>query len=74
MITADALHTRHDHASYLCERGAHYLAVVKENHPALHERVRGLPLARQGWRIGIGPLTGFRCSLPVPGAARMNTR
>lgn len=43
VITADALHTQHDHATYLHERGAHYLAVVKRNHPGLHERVRGLP-------------------------------
>lgn len=43
VITADALHTQHDHASYLHERGAHYLAVVKKNHPTLHERVRRLP-------------------------------
>lgn len=43
VITADALHTQHDHATYLHERGAHYLAVVKRNHPRLHERVRGLP-------------------------------
>ncbi|MFE1855544.1 ISAs1 family transposase [Streptomyces sp. NPDC002387] len=43
VITADALHTQHDHASYLHERGAHYLAVVKRNHPGLYERVRRLP-------------------------------
>ncbi len=43
VITADALHTQHDHATYLHKRGAHYLAVVKRNHPALHESVRRLP-------------------------------
>ncbi|MFP8888085.1 ISAs1 family transposase [Streptomyces mangrovi] len=43
VITADALHTQHDHAAYLHERGAHYLAVVKRNHPGLHERLRRLP-------------------------------
>ncbi|GGY18776.1 hypothetical protein GCM10010358_82350 [Streptomyces minutiscleroticus] len=43
VITADALHTQHVHASYPHERGAHYLAVVKKNHPGLHERVRRLP-------------------------------
>lgn len=43
VITADALHTQHDHATYLHERRAHYLAVVKRNHPGLHEQVRGLP-------------------------------
>ncbi|MFE6103916.1 ISAs1 family transposase [Streptomyces laurentii] len=43
VITVDALHTQHDHASYLYERGAHYLAVAKGNHPTLHEQVRRLP-------------------------------
>lgn len=43
VITADALHTQHNHASYLHERGAHYLAVVKKNHPQLHQKVRRLP-------------------------------
>jgi predicted transposase YbfD/YdcC len=43
VITADALHTQHNHASYLYERGAHYLAVVKKNHPQLHQKVRRLP-------------------------------
>ncbi|MCX2928397.1 ISAs1 family transposase [Streptomyces sp. NEAU-W12] len=43
VVTADALHTQHDHACYLHERGAHYLAVVKRNHPGLHEKVRRLP-------------------------------
>ncbi|MEU9413697.1 ISAs1 family transposase [Streptomyces sp. NPDC048281] len=43
VVTADALHTQRDHAAYRHERGAHYLAVVKRNHPGLHERVPGLP-------------------------------
>jgi predicted transposase YbfD/YdcC len=43
VVTADALHTQHDHAAYLHEHGAHYVAVVKRNHPGLHEKVRRLP-------------------------------
>ncbi|MEU4654814.1 ISAs1 family transposase [Streptomyces sp. NPDC023723] len=43
VITADALHTQHDHAAFLHERRAHHLAVVKQNHPRLHERLRRLP-------------------------------
>ncbi|MEZ3183265.1 ISAs1 family transposase [Streptomyces pimonensis] len=43
VIIADALHTQHDHATYLHKRGAHYLAVIKRNHPGLHEKVRRLP-------------------------------
>ncbi|MFF0228557.1 transposase [Streptomyces sp. NPDC004629] len=49
MLTADALHTQHDHGAYLRRRGAHYLVIVKENHPGLYDRVRRLP-----WRdIGL---------------------
>ncbi|MFE4213600.1 ISAs1 family transposase [Streptomyces sp. NPDC056844] len=43
VITADALHTQHAHGDYLRTRGAHYIAVVKANHPGLLERVRRLP-------------------------------
>ncbi|GGY14383.1 ISAs1 family transposase [Streptomyces minutiscleroticus] len=43
VITADALHTRHGHGTYLRSRGAHYTAVVKKNHPGLFGRVRALP-------------------------------
>ncbi|MFF1320834.1 ISAs1 family transposase [Streptomyces chartreusis] len=43
VITADALHTQHAHGIYLRERGAHYIAVVKANHPGLFNRVRHLP-------------------------------
>ncbi|MEV8475330.1 ISAs1 family transposase [Streptomyces sp. NPDC051173] len=43
VITADALHTQHGHGAYLRSRGAHYIAVVKKNHPGLFDRVRTLP-------------------------------
>ncbi|MFG2785973.1 ISAs1 family transposase [Streptomyces prunicolor] len=43
VITADALHTQHAHGTYLRERGAHYIAQVKANHPGLFHRVRRLP-------------------------------
>ncbi|MEU5632296.1 ISAs1 family transposase [Streptomyces rishiriensis] len=43
VITADALHTQHGHGTYLRSRGAHYIAVVKKNHPGLFDRVRALP-------------------------------
>ncbi|MGJ5894452.1 ISAs1 family transposase [Streptomyces niveiscabiei] len=49
VITADALHTQHDHATYLHKRGAHYLAVIKRNHPALHDKVRRLPWRDSAW-------------------------
>jgi len=35
VVTADALHTQHDHGANLSSRGAHYVAVVKKNHPGL---------------------------------------
>jgi predicted transposase YbfD/YdcC len=43
VVTADALHTQHEHGAYLRSRGAHYLAIVKKNHPGLFETVRTLP-------------------------------
>jgi len=43
LITADALHTQRDHASFLVDRGADYLLVVKANQPALHAQLAGLP-------------------------------
>jgi predicted transposase YbfD/YdcC len=42
VVTADALHTQHDHGAYLTSRGAHYVAVVKKNHPGLYAQVRKL--------------------------------
>ncbi|MEU6602942.1 ISAs1 family transposase [Streptomyces flaveolus] len=43
VITADAVHTQHGHGTYLRSQGAHYIAVVKKNHPNLFGRVRALP-------------------------------
>ncbi|MEU9785877.1 ISAs1 family transposase, partial [Streptomyces phaeochromogenes] len=43
VITADALHTQHTHGVCLRDRGAHYIAQVKANHPGLFDRVRHLP-------------------------------
>jgi predicted transposase YbfD/YdcC len=43
VLTTDALHTQHGHGSYLRSRGAHYVAVVKKNHPGLYAQVRKLP-------------------------------
>ncbi|MFE9934653.1 ISAs1 family transposase [Streptomyces sp. NPDC005533] len=45
VLTGDALHTQHGHGAYLIERGAHYLATVKKNHPGLYAQVRKLPWA-----------------------------
>jgi hypothetical protein len=42
VITGDALHTQHAHGRYLRERGAHYSAIVKKNHPGLYAQVRKL--------------------------------
>ncbi|WP_405638851.1 ISAs1 family transposase [Streptomyces sp. NBC_00019] len=42
VLTTDALHTQHAHGAYLRARGAHYLAVVKKNHPGLYAQVRKL--------------------------------
>ncbi|MGW1554645.1 ISAs1 family transposase [Streptomyces sp. NPDC002346] len=45
VLTGDALHTQHGHGAYLRKRGAHYLAIVKKNHPGLYAQVRMLPWA-----------------------------
>ena len=46
LVTADAMHTQHRHATYLTSRGAHYLLTVKRNQPTLHRQLRDLPWAR----------------------------
>ena len=61
VITADALHTQHAHGAYLRERGAHYIAQVKANHPGLFDRVRHLP-----WR----EITLDHHERPAPTTAR----
>ncbi|SBW23148.1 ISAs1 family transposase [Protofrankia symbiont of Coriaria ruscifolia] len=43
VITADALHTQWETASWLVSQGAHYFLVVKSNQPQLHAQVAGLP-------------------------------
>jgi predicted transposase YbfD/YdcC len=43
VVTADALHTQRDHASFLVDRSAEDLLVVKANQPALHAQLAGLP-------------------------------
>ncbi|WP_228638930.1 ISAs1 family transposase [Microtetraspora sp. AC03309] len=44
VVTADALHTQRDHATFLVtEKGAHYLLVVKKNQPGLHRQLTAFP-------------------------------
>jgi predicted transposase YbfD/YdcC len=43
VITADALHTQDRHATYLHERGGHYVFIVKNNRPKLRAQLAGLP-------------------------------
>jgi predicted transposase YbfD/YdcC len=43
IVTADALPTQRDHASFLVDRGAEDLLVVKANQPTLHAQLAGLP-------------------------------
>ncbi|MCC2275214.1 ISAs1 family transposase [Streptomyces sp. ET3-23] len=47
VVTADALHTQRDHATFLVEaKRAHYVFTVKKNQPLLHQRLRDLPWER----------------------------
>ncbi len=48
VITADALHTQHDHAQQIIAAGGHYLFIVKGNQPTLLRRLKALP-----WREAI---------------------
>jgi predicted transposase YbfD/YdcC len=44
VITADALHTRREHAQFLAaHKQAHYILVVKKNQPGLYAQVKNLP-------------------------------
>jgi predicted transposase YbfD/YdcC len=43
VITADALHCQREHATWLHERGGHYLFTVKANQPTLRRAVAALP-------------------------------
>jgi predicted transposase YbfD/YdcC len=48
VVTADALHTQHQHARHIVAGGGHYLLIVKGNQPTLHRRLKALP-----WRGAI---------------------
>jgi predicted transposase YbfD/YdcC len=54
VVTADALHTVRANLNWLVtDKKAHYIAVVKQNQPLLHARIRALP-----WRqVPAGSLT-----------------
>jgi predicted transposase YbfD/YdcC len=43
LVTADALHAQREHATWLAERGAHYLVTVEGNQPGLLRQLRSLP-------------------------------
>lgn len=43
VVTLDALHCQRDHATYLAQRGAHWIVTVKGNQPSLHAQVAALP-------------------------------
>ena len=43
VITADALHTQDRHATYLHQRGGHYVFIVKNNRPKLRAQLARLP-------------------------------
>ncbi len=44
VVTFDALHSQLDHARFLVEnKNAHYIALIKGNHPTLHRYLKQLP-------------------------------
>jgi predicted transposase YbfD/YdcC len=46
VVTADALHCQREHATWLRERGGHYLFTVKGNQPTLRRALAALPWAQ----------------------------
>jgi DDE_Tnp_1-associated/Transposase DDE domain len=48
VVTADALHCQREHATWLRERGGHYLFTVKNNQPTLRRALAALPWAHSG--------------------------
>ena len=46
VVTADALHCQREHATWLRERGGHYLFTVKGNQPTLRRTLAALPWAQ----------------------------
>ncbi|CED91736.1 ISAs1 family transposase, partial [Actinomyces succiniciruminis] len=45
VVTADALHTQHETATWIRDRGADYVLTVKNNQPSLQARLKALPWA-----------------------------
>ncbi len=45
VLTIDAMHTQHDTAQVILDRGADYVMTVKGSMPALHQQLRKLPWA-----------------------------
>ncbi len=44
VVTFDALHSQTDHARFLVDdKNAHYIALIKGNHPTLHTMLKALP-------------------------------
>jgi predicted transposase YbfD/YdcC len=43
VITTEALHTQDRHATYLHQRGGHYVVIVKHNRPKLRAQLAALP-------------------------------
>ena len=46
VVTADALHCQRDTATWLVDRGAHYVLTVKGNQPGLRNALKDLPWAK----------------------------
>ncbi|MFD5350205.1 hypothetical protein ACFWJY_42290 [Streptomyces anulatus] len=43
VVTSDALHTRREHAGYLPDRRAHYVAIVKGSQKKLRKQLKSPP-------------------------------
>ncbi|WP_229843822.1 ISAs1 family transposase, partial [Streptomyces chryseus] len=57
VVTSDAMHTQHEHATYLLGRQAHYIVIVKGNQKKLRNQLKSLPwkdIPLQGRTRGVG--------------------
>lgn len=70
VVTADALHTQKDTATYITARGGHYVLTVKGNQPGLFARCKKLPWAqiRQTSSVQIGHGRRVRRTIKVAAA------
>lgn len=63
VVTSDAMHTQREHAGYLLGRGAHYIAIVKDNRKSCADSSSPFPGRTSRFKVAPGaPATAARRS------------